>query len=310
MTLLIIIILFIVAAETTYLTVRNNTSPYQRKGAERPVFVDTSVLIDGRIIAVAESGFITSRLIIPRSVVGELQLLADQGDHDKRTRARHGLDVVSQLQAINQVRVEIMNDGTSAKEGVDNRLLSLAKKYNGAICTIDFNLNKVAQVEHINVLNVNDLAMKLRMTYLPGEKMILELTQKGNDSHQAIGHLQDGTMVVVEQASAKVGQSVEIEFIRSLQTAAGKMMFARLTSQKNVQKSSVQEESPLVSPKNLRPAKKLKGRQPASDKPSKKMEESKKQVRRPHQTKQRSQYRPNQKDKEDSLIALVNEQHD
>jgi hypothetical protein len=106
--------------------------------------------------------------------------------------------------------------------------LKLAKEYNGAICTIDFNLNKVAQVEGIVVLNVNDLAKTLRMAYLPGEKIKLELTQKGNDQHQAVGHLDDGTMVVVEHASSQIGKVVEIEFIRGLQTAAGKMMFARL----------------------------------------------------------------------------------
>ena len=193
-----------------------------------PIFVDTSVLIDGRIISIAESGFITSTLFIPRSVVGELQFLADNADTEKRSRARHGLDIVKELQAMSNVKVEIFNDGTKAEEGVDNRLLKLAKEYNGAICTIDFNLNKVAQVEGIIVLNVNDLAKTLRMSYLPGEKIKLELTQKGNDQHQAIGHLDDGTMVVVEHASSQLGKIVEIEFIRGLQTAAGKMMFARL----------------------------------------------------------------------------------
>jgi hypothetical protein len=127
------------------------------------------------------------------------------------------------------VKVEIFQDGSKAEEGVDERLLMLAKKYQGSICTIDYNLNKVAMVEGITVLNVNDLAMSLRMAYLPGEKMMLELTQKGQDTHQAVGHLTDGTMVVVEHANNKIGQTVEIEFIRSLQTAAGKMMFAKLT---------------------------------------------------------------------------------
>lgn len=193
-----------------------------------PVFVDTSVLIDGRIVSIAASGFITSTLFVPRSVVGELQFLADNGDTEKRSRARHGLDVVRELQSLAQANVEIFTDSTTAEEGVDNRLLKLAKEYNGAICTIDFNLNKVAQVEGIPVLNVNDLAKTLRMAYLPGERLHLELNQKGNDQHQAVGHLPDGTMVVVEHASAQLGKTVEVEFIRSLQTAAGKMMFARL----------------------------------------------------------------------------------
>ena len=228
MEILIIVALLVIAAETSYLVVAQTIKFKHSKKQHMPIFVDTSVLIDGRIISIAESGFITSTLFIPRSVVGELQFLADNADTEKRTRARHGLDIVKELQAMANVKVEIFNDGTKAEEGVDNRLLKLAKEYNGAICTIDFNLNKVAQVESIPVLNVNDLAKTLRMAYLPGEKIKLELTQKGNDQHQAIGHLDDGTMVVVEHASSQIGKIVEIEFIRGLQTAAGKMMFARL----------------------------------------------------------------------------------
>jgi len=220
--------LLLVAAETTYLVANQTGKTKHSKKQQMPIFVDTSVLIDGRIISIAESGFITSTLFIPRSVVGELQFLADNGDSDKRSRARHGLDVVSELQAMSRVKTEIFSDSTKAEEGVDNRLLSLAKQYKGMICTIDFNLNKVAQVEGIPVLNVNDLAMNLRMAYLPGEKTKLELTQKGNDQHQAVGHLGDGTMVVVEHASQYIGKAIEVEFIRSLQTAAGKMMFARV----------------------------------------------------------------------------------
>ncbi len=228
MELLIILTLLVIAAETTYLVATQTIKQKHSKKQHMPIFVDTSVLIDGRITAIAESGFITSTLFIPQSVIGELQFLADNADTEKRTRARHGLDIVKELQAMPNVKTEIFNDGRKAEEGVDNRLLKLALEYNGAICTIDYNLNKVAQVEKIPVLNVNDLAKTLRMAYLPGEKTRLELTQKGNDQHQAVGHLADGTMVVVEHANSHIGQIVEIEFIRALQTAAGKMMFARL----------------------------------------------------------------------------------
>ena len=223
---LIIVTLLAILAEVTYLVVKLPRQNISRKQS-RPIFVDTSVLIDGRIIAVAQSGFIGDTLVIPRSVIGELQFLADNADHEKRARARHGLDVVQELQQMPQVAVEILQDGSKAEEGVDERLLKLAKQHSGAICTIDFNLNKVAQVEAITVLNVNELAQSLRMAYLPGEKMLLELVQKGQDSHQAVGYLADGTMVVVEHAFKQIGQTVEIEFIRSLQTAAGKMMFAK-----------------------------------------------------------------------------------
>lgn len=226
MELLIIIVLLVIAAETTYLTLQLGRKNVRMQ--QSPVFIDTSVLIDGRIISVAESGFLTRPLYIPRSVVGELQFLADNADTEKRTRARHGLDIISQLQSIKSVKTTIFNDGVRAEEGVDNRLLTLAKKHNGAVCTIDYNLNKVAVVEGIEVLNVNELAKSLRMAYLPGEHISLELTQKGNDQHQGVGHLSDGTMVVVEHAYKQIGKTVEIEFIRGLQTAAGKMMFAKL----------------------------------------------------------------------------------
>lgn len=249
MEILIISLLLIIAAEATYL-VAVNTKKSVSKKAGRPIFVDTSVLIDGRIIAIAESGFIGSdTLFIPRSVIGELQYLADNADTEKRSRARHGLDIVSELQKMPLVKVEIFQDGSKAEEGVDERLLRLAKQYKGAVCTIDYNLNKVAQVENIPVLNVNDLAMSLRMAYLPGERMMLELTQKGNDGSQAVGHLTDGTMVVVEKAFKLIGKTVEIEFIRSLQTAAGKMMFAKLVDQHKPQAPFVKKERPQRPPK-------------------------------------------------------------
>jgi rRNA-processing protein FCF1 len=223
---ILVIAMLAILAEVTYLVVKLPRQNLSRRQS-RPILVDTSVLIDGRIIAVAQSGFIGDTLVIPRSVIGELQFLADNADHDKRARARYGLDVVKELQAMPHLKVEILQDGSKAEEGVDERLLNLAKKHSAAVCTIDYNLNKVAVVEGITVLNVNELAQSLRMAYLPGEKMLLELVQKGQDAHQGVGYLTDGTMVVVEHASKSIGQTIEIEFIRSLQTAAGKMMFAK-----------------------------------------------------------------------------------
>lgn len=233
--IILLVVVLAVLAEVTYLVAKLPRQSFSRKG--RTILVDTSVLIDGRIIAVAKTGFIGDTLVIPRSVIGELQFLADNADHDKRARARYGLDVVSELQNIPHITVEILQDGSKAEEGVDERLLSLAKKYTAAVCTIDYNLNKVAVVEGITVLNVNELAQSLRMAYLPGERMLLELVQKGQDSHQGVGYLPDGTMVVVENSSKSIGQSVEIEFIRSLQTAAGKMMFAKPVVAMNKQNS-------------------------------------------------------------------------
>lgn len=220
---LLVAVALLTLVEVSYLVVK---LPRQSRLSGKAILVDTSVLIDGRIVAVATSGFIGGSLVIPRSVIGELQFLADNADHEKRMRARYGLDVVTELQNIPQVVVEILQDGR-AEEGVDERLLKLAKKTGASICTIDYNLNKVAVVEGIQVVNVNELAQRLRMAHLPGEKMMLEIVQKGQDSHQGVGYLEDGTMVVVERASQSIGKTLEVEFIRSLQTAAGKMMFAR-----------------------------------------------------------------------------------
>lgn len=225
--LLILIAVLATLAEVSYLVSKQKKQPIVRRQM-RTVLVDTSVLMDGRILSVVQTGFIGDTLVIPRSVIGELQFLADNADHEKRARARYGLDAVAELQASDKVDVQILQDGSKADEGVDERLLTLAKKHESMICTLDFNLSKVATVEGIGVLNLNELAQSIRMAHLPGEHMRLELVQKGQDGHQAVGYLPDGTMVVVEQANRLLGQTVDIEVIRSLQTAAGKMMFARL----------------------------------------------------------------------------------
>ena len=283
--LMIVGALLVLLTEVTYLVAK---LPRQSNGKKRMMFVDTSVLIDGRIVPVIASGFVSDTVAIPRSVIGELQFLADNADPEKRSRARHGLDIVRELQQIEGVDVQIFQDGSKAEEGVDERLLNLAKKHGGTICTIDYNLNKVAAVENIVVCNINELAKNLRMAYLPGEKMRLELVQKGQDSHQGVGYLPDGTMVVVEHASAQVGQVVEIEFIRSLQTAAGKMMFAKKVE------SATKATTP-TQPKQLSKPKPQKavGTKPVAQ-PSRQRND------------RRQQRRP--KNHEDSLIDLVEKQ--
>lgn len=238
MEIITLIIVAVVFLEVTYLLLAQQKKMRQRR--VRSVLIDTSVLIDGRILEIARSGFMSDLLLIPRSVVGELQLLADGADSDKRSKARYGLDLITELQALDTIEVQILSDSAEAREGVDNRLLSLAKQYGTTLCTVDYNLNKVAQVEGIQVLNVNELARTLRMNYLPGELITLHLTGKGNDNTQAVGHLDDGTMVVVEQAKAKIGQIVKAEVIRNLQTAAGRMVFARLLGQDKSQQQSSQ----------------------------------------------------------------------
>jgi uncharacterized protein YacL len=239
----IIVSLIIILLEVSYLVIKSQKSVSGRRQSNR-ILLDTSVLIDGRIVAIAKNGFMGGTLVIPRSVVGELQFLADAADHDKRARARYGLDVVAELQTLPNVTVEIHQDGSKADEGVDERLLSLAKKQNASICTLDYNLNKVALVENIAILNVNELAQSLRMAHLPGERLKIELVQKGQDAHQAVGYLPDGTMVVVERAHKLMGQTIEVEIIRSLQTAAGRMMFAKQVDERPAVKKQNYDRNP------------------------------------------------------------------
>lgn len=305
---LLIIIALVILAETTYMVVASSSR--SRKTAQQGIYVDTSVLIDGRILAIAEAGFVPGELVIPRSVLRELQLLADGGDSDKRAKARKGLDLVRKLQAIDQISVRIMQDGI-AERGVDEQLIELAKKYHGSICTVDYNLNKVAQVEGVAVLNINELAKNIRAVHMPGESATIELVTRGQDSHQGVGYLEDGTMVVVEQAAKQVGNKVEVEFIRVLQTDAGKMMFARLAGVKSA-KASKSDNQPI---KKLIQRKSVGGRKPdakrvtaaaPASKPVPQAAEQSKPSRSGRQSPRTRSQRP--KSGEDSLIHLIEKQ--
>lgn len=285
----------------------NKKTPLIRKANKR-VLVDTSILIDGRFLSVAKTGFINFDILIPRSVVGELQILADGGDDEKRTRARYGLDIISALQGEKGLNVSILADGNSAKEGVDNRLLNLAKKMNAAILTADYNLNKVAKVEGIEVLNINELVQSVRADFLPGEKMMLEITGRGNEKKQGVGHLPDGTMVVVENAESLVGTTCEVEFIRSLQTAAGKMMFARPVVVKNQKAESAKSKG--RAPVSMTSSSKNEAKKPAEN--SKKSAQktaknsSKNQKSSPKNQPKSPKRRRTQKSAEASLVELAN----
>ncbi|MGH7196551.1 MAG: PIN/TRAM domain-containing protein [Candidatus Saccharimonadales bacterium] len=197
-----------------------------RRQVKNQMVVDTSGLIDGRIVEIVNSGFIPQRIIIPQFVIAELQHLADQSDPFKRERARFGLEVVRRLQDMRQNEVVIMAAPFKRVKEVDDKLVALAKRYGALLYTTDFNLNQVAEIEGVRVLNVNELAQALRVAHLPGEKAEIKITQLGQDKTQGVGYLEDGTMVVVEQAAKWLGQKVEVEFSRILQTQAGKMMFA------------------------------------------------------------------------------------
>ena len=245
MELFTIILLSAIFAETSALTVRDlKRKRTPNKNARRKVFVDTSTLIDGRILSVAKAGFLGDEVLIPRSVIRELQLLADGSDSEKRTRARFGLDIANELERVELASVEIYPDeGDRVK--VDERLLQLAKEFRGIILTNDYNLTKVAQTEHIDAININELAQGLRSEYLPGDHLTVKIVSVGANPHQGIAHLPDGTMVVVDNAERFAGknQTIEIEFVRYLQTAAGKMMFAKLAEPKRIAKKAAERNN-------------------------------------------------------------------
>ena len=155
-----------------------------------------------------------------------MQLLADGKDNTKRSIARRGLDNVNALERVIYCNVEILQDPLD-RTPVDERLISLAKESRGAICTNDFNLNKVAQAEGIDVLNINDLAIALQNDYQPGQKMKIKINSKGTNAGQGVGHLKDGTMVIVDNGSRKVGQEVNVEIVRFIQTSSGRMLFTK-----------------------------------------------------------------------------------
>lgn len=230
MELFIYIVGSILLVEASVLTVREFSRKHvPTKNTRRKVFIDTSTLMDGRILSVAKAGFLGDELLIPRSVIREMQLLADGSDSEKRARARFGLDVANELERVELATVEIYQDG-GERVKVDERLLELAKENHGIILTNDYNLAKVAATEKIDAININDLAQGLRSEYLPGDKLSVQIVSTGANPHQGVAYLPDGTMVVVDNAEKFAGnkQKVEIEFVRYLQTAAGKMMFAKL----------------------------------------------------------------------------------
>ena len=224
MELFILLVTLGIFAETTILVIKKYKPSFNSR---RKIYVDTSALIDGRVLNVARSGFIDGDLIVLKSVLRELQLLADGKDSDKRSRARAGLQVVTELERVVNVNTEILDDGEGYKK-VDEELLKIAKETKGAILTLDYNLIKVAEAEKIEALNINDLALAVRNDFLPGEKIKLKITEKGSNRGQGVGHLSNGSMVVVDNAANKVGKEVVVEFVRFHETSAGKMIFAKL----------------------------------------------------------------------------------
>ena len=189
--------------------------------------LDTSVIIDGRIADIAETGFLDGVIVIPQFVLRELQLVADSADSMKRNRGRRGLDILQRIQKIASLTIQIVEDDFPAVREVDLKLIELAKVYEGKIVTNDFNLNKVAQLQGVEVLNINELANSLKPIVLPGEIMKVFILKEGKEYNQGVAYLDDGTMVVCDNARKMIGKNIDISVTSVLQTTAGKMIFGK-----------------------------------------------------------------------------------
>ena len=224
MNYLILAICLTILSETTFLSLKKVRPS---KSGKRKIFVDTSALIDGRIVGVARTGFIDGDLIVLKSVLRELQLLADGKDPERRNRARDGLDNVAELERVVEVNTEVMDDNGRG-EKVDDLLLVKAREHNGLVLTMDYNLIKVAEAEKVGTLNLNDLVLALKTDFEPGKRVKVKILEKGTGQGQGVGHLDDGAMVIVEGASKMMNKEVMVELLRIHETSSGRIVFARL----------------------------------------------------------------------------------
>lgn len=205
---------------------------------ENPILVDTSVLVDGRILPIVNSGFLSGTLLIPQFILGEVQHIADSSDSLRRSKGRRGLDVISKLkwQKVNKlVKIKVIDDDPQLVKEVDHKLVALAKKWktvpggeNIRLLTVDFNLAQIARAQGVTILNVFDLAQALKLTLMPGEELTIKITHEGKEREQGVGYLGDGTMVVVDDARDKVGSELTVVVTKIHQTPAGQLFFARL----------------------------------------------------------------------------------
>lgn len=210
----------------TNVTLKHNSTKVKIGGQAK--VLDTSTLIDGRIANIVDCDFIEGSLVIPAFVLKELQNIADSHDHLRRQKGRRGLNVLKRLQEQSNVKVEIDNTSFDEIGTVDEKLLALSMKLHAAIITTDFNLMKVAEIQNIKVLNLNNLAIALRQTILPGEDLVITIAKEGKDPSQGVGYLDDGTMVVVENGKKRIGETVKVEATSLLQTESGRIIFTKV----------------------------------------------------------------------------------
>ncbi len=213
-------------------SLRDKTSPAGSTGSSqladnRTILLDTSVIIDGRIADIARTGFLPGSLLIPRFVLNELQYIADSPDALRRQRGRRGMEVLAQLQKEPGIPVRLSDIDVEGVREVDDKLIILARQLRCPILTNDYNLNRIAELQGVSILNVNDLTNAVKSVMLPGEALVVRVIQDGKESNQGVGYMDDGTMVVVENGRDYMGQEVEVIVTKVLQTTAGRMIFGR-----------------------------------------------------------------------------------
>ena len=224
--------LFSVFSSLPRLGKEKNTASTQQEACQAPKILDTSVIIDGRIADICKSGFVEGTLIIPAFVLEELRHIADSSDLLKRNRGRRGLDILNKIRKELEVKVNIHEGDFSDLEEVDSKLVRLAQQTGGQIVTNDFNLNKVAQLQGVKVLNINDLANAVKPVVLPGEEMVVQIIKEGKEIGQGVGYLDDGTMIVIENGKRLIGETIKVLVTSVLQTSAGRMIFAKPKEEK------------------------------------------------------------------------------
>lgn len=201
-------------------------APVGGVSVNQPLIVDTSAIIDGRLLDIAKARFLYGTLLVPNFVLTELQQVADSADFLKRSRGRRGFEIIEELKKVRGIRIEIWDNDPGGKQ-VDDKLIKLAKGLHGRIITTDFNLNRVASLSNVPVLNINDLANAVKTVAVPGENLKIKVLHLGKDPKQGVGYLVDGTMVVVEDGGKLVGKEIETQVTRMLQVSAGRMIFTK-----------------------------------------------------------------------------------
>ena len=195
---------------------------------EEAIVVDTSSIIDGRILDIVKTGFIEAKFVVPRFILNELHALADSTDHMKRQKGKRGIEILHSLKKESKIEVEVSEQNVDSVKSVDEKIIKLAQTIDAEVLTTDYNLNRIAQLQGVKVLNINDLANALKPTFIAGQRFSLKLIKEGKEHNQAVGYLEDGTMVVVENSRRLVGKTVSIEVTSILQSSSGRIVFTKL----------------------------------------------------------------------------------